>query len=144
MNKKNDNRIRECFTCWRWATKRPGDYVCGRCGKTGCETPARFGCDWWIDHPGEISLAEQMERKRLAAEAEARRREEEAVRLMREAREQAREHLSEATCRRALACWNRAQSLIKDHNQRIAYVSARTGLKMETVQMIVGQTSNNI
>lgn len=63
-----------CYTCHRWALKRPGDYNVGNCHRTHIDTPPRHGCDFWIDHEGDISEAERIQRDIEKAEAEAKER----------------------------------------------------------------------
>lgn len=146
MERKKD-KIRECVTCWRWDTLREHDFVSGLCGLTGTQTPARYGCSWWIDHPGEVSLAEQLERKRQAEEA-ARKRHEEELRqqqaMAQKKREEAalRREPSERTRQRVKTCWRRLAPLINDEAQLVRTVSARAGASEETVRKVIGITNN--
>lgn len=137
----------ECVTCWRWGQKAPHDFTSGRCGLTGTETPGRYSCGWWIDHPGEVSVAEQLERKQRAAEALRQRHEEEerqrqaARRLELEDGRRQRRGPTEKTRRRVQACWDR-MATVKELDQRVRYVSARAGVKESTVRIIVGLINN--
>lgn len=48
----------ECMTCAPWRSKgelegrQTMDIMSGRCGETGMQTPARYGCKLWHDEAG--------------------------------------------------------------------------------------------
>lgn len=62
-----------CFYCFRWKRKNAWDHVSGNCARTKTDTPPRFGCDWWINHEGDISEAERIALAVKKAEEEKRR-----------------------------------------------------------------------
>ena len=136
-----------CYHCYRWREKAPGDYASGRCRLTGCETPPRYGCGWWIDHEGAVSVAEQLERKQRALEAERLRMEEEERRRLAERarlaeQQRQRAELSERTKRRVQTCWKRCSQMIWSIDQCVAFVSARTGVKEYNVRKIIENEDN--
>lgn len=62
---KRQEPLMECVTCAPWKSKgelegrQSMDIVSGRCGETGLQTPARFGCRLWHDDEGHSMRGQQ-------------------------------------------------------------------------------------